>query len=114
MQAPGCVQVDDIVRRASAGTGATAPVIGGFGVATPTSSGPGGQMSDSEIWATGRYLLYEADVFTPFGYKRFLLLPFAIGKNLAVVKQKVVAHHHGKRLFDDMIYIIAFKATLRQ
>jgi hypothetical protein len=34
-----------------------APAKGGFGVATPTSSRPGGQMSASEIWATGRYLL---------------------------------------------------------
>ena len=30
-----------------------APVKGGSGVPTPASSGPGGQMSKSEIWATG-------------------------------------------------------------
>ena len=34
-----------------------APVKGGSGVPTPASSGPGGQMSKGEIWATGRYLL---------------------------------------------------------
>lgn len=28
-----------------------------FEVATPTSSRPGRQMSESKIWATGRYLL---------------------------------------------------------
>ena len=40
-----------------------APVKGGFGVATPTSSRPGEQMSGSEIWATGRYLLSTTNAF---------------------------------------------------
>ena len=37
----------------------SAPVKGGSGVPTPASSGPGGQMSKGEIWATGRILLSD-------------------------------------------------------
>ena len=39
--------------------GRFAPVKGGSGVPPPASSGPGGQMSKGEIWATGRILLSD-------------------------------------------------------
>ena len=45
---------------------------GGFGVATPTSIWPGDKWAKSEIWYTGRYLLWKTGTFC------FLCVPSSV------------------------------------
>ena len=56
MQSPGEAELMKFCGASAPGPVRKHRLKGGFGVATPTSSGPEEQMSASEIWATGRYL----------------------------------------------------------